>query len=445
MMARRVDVPEAIRRFVGRLRREVPGISPAEAIDAIRAVDACGLEDREAFRIALRATLVKRHEDLASFDREFARYFTAPTPKRDRKRTGRGAPGPGTGRGTPRPSIPASPEAARAAARAARIADLRRRVDPIRRRPGRLKILVSARPEAPGIDPAARPRRSGRPPRPPLPAGQGRRPARDRVAPDPRGGVAASSARRIPLTRDLPGEAEDRIAAEIPRLVSEIRLRAGRRHRARPRGRPWPARIMRRSLSTGGVPFVIPARRRRPRRADVILMVDVSWSVMRASALFLKIALEFLSARRRVAAFLFVDRCLDGRALLRTWDRASTRTFDRLLAPAEGIDPAAASDYGRAFWQAAAARRGPLAAPRRDAVLIVLGDGRSNRLDPQVWAFETIARRCRKVIWIVPEPEARWGTGDSALAEYLPWCDVVCEAHDLDGLARGIAECVRTL
>ena len=85
------------------------------------------------------------------------------------------------------------------------------------------------------------------------------------------------------------------------------------------------------------------------------------------------------------------------------------------------------------------------AAAGRDSVMVVLGDARGNWTDPQGWAFEQLAQACRRVIWLVPEPAVRWDTGDSALSEYLPWCDVVCEASDLDGLGRGVAEIIRSL
>ena len=76
----------------------------------------------------------------------------------------------------------------------------------------------------------------------------------------------------------------------------------------------------------------------------------------------------------------------------------------------------------------------------RDAVLVVLGDGRTNVFDPLPWAFEEIAGRARRVLWLVSEPRVRWGTGDSALGAYLPFCDVAVEARDLEGLARGVRE-----
>lgn len=84
-------------------------------------------------------------------------------------------------------------------------------------------------------------------------------------------------------------------------------------------------------------------------------------------------------------------------------------------------------------------------AARRETILVVLGDARGNFRDPQAWAFEDLAARCRRVLWLNPEPAARWDTGDSVMSAYLPACDVVCEARDLAGLARGVAELVRSL
>ena len=50
-------------------------ISPSEALDALAASTEIGLEDRETFKSALAATLVKESRDLATFDRIFDLYF----------------------------------------------------------------------------------------------------------------------------------------------------------------------------------------------------------------------------------------------------------------------------------------------------------------------------------------------------------------------------------
>src|SRR6266481_7715663 len=61
--------------FVGLLRQNGVRVSPSEVADAARASVLIGLLQRDPFRAALRATLVKRGPDAAVFDRLFDLYF----------------------------------------------------------------------------------------------------------------------------------------------------------------------------------------------------------------------------------------------------------------------------------------------------------------------------------------------------------------------------------
>jgi uncharacterized protein with von Willebrand factor type A (vWA) domain len=262
----------------------------------------------------------------------------------------------------------------------------------------------------------------------------------------------------------MPVEEERRIAAEVPRLLDALRLRAARRMRGARHGAPALREIFRRNASRGGVPFEIPQRRPRERPARVVVLADVSWSVARAAGLFLWMASEFLGPGRRSRIVAFVDRPVDATAAIARWGRRRAQVqrdtpVPRRRRPGEGIVRAgvsfadvldglrglaldAPSDYGRALHGLLKSRLRPMG---RDTVLVVLGDARTNRFDPLPWALEELARGCRAVLWLVPEPEPRWGTADSALALYLPHVDLVAEATDLAGLARGLAHVLRRL
>jgi uncharacterized protein with von Willebrand factor type A (vWA) domain len=430
----------AVARFVEALRREGVVISPAEVIDAARAVDAVGLERRDRFRAALLATLAKDGRARAAFDRTFDRFF-APPPRRSARRSaearGAGAGERPSGRGEPRGGAPAKkpPE------RPARGRDPRERAD--ERRPAREQ-------DRRGIEDA---RRSAR-------AGSRLRSVRTRSA-----RLRERDPRETDLSTARTAEEERLLAREIPRLVQELRLRPGRRARRSRRGTIWTRRVFRENLSRGGIPFVLPRRFPRPRHVRVVVLVDVSHSVSRAAGYFLSMALEFLRPGRRARVIAFVDRAVDATDAIARWGRTAKHAVAapparrRARRPAEGIvrgresfadwidslaglDPAAASDYGRTFHSLLTSRDRPSG---RDTVLVVLGDARTNRFDPLAWAFEEIARRVSAVVWLVPEPEARWGTGDSALGAYLPSVDVVVEATDLSGLSRGLGEILRRL
>ncbi|HEX4823550.1 MAG TPA: VWA domain-containing protein [Candidatus Polarisedimenticolaceae bacterium] len=421
----------ALVRFADALRRSGHPVSPAELIDASRALDLVGLEKRHEVRSALRATLAKDRRSALAFDRLFDAFFTAPKL-------------PGKGEGVGRPA--GRGDSFRNSARQVSEAVPSRKLRPQETEPKHPRAAAGANEEG----------RSER-------KRDERRPGRLRkriVMPAP---ADAASPCRAELSRRMTTDEERALAREIPRLVREIDLRRARRMERARAGRPWMRRAMRESLASGGVPFVLPYRRPKRKTARVILLVDVSFSVARAAGLFLLMASAFLDLGRRARVLAFVDKPVDATAAIARWARGRSRlaspkkrrgarpgdgiarrgvAFADVLDGIEGLNLDAPSDYGRAFHSLLAGRLRPRG---RDMVLVVLGDGRTNRFDPLPWALEEIARGCRALIWLVPEPASRWGTADSALPAYLLSVDVVAQANDLDGLAAGVAELVRRL
>jgi hypothetical protein len=72
--------------------------------------------------------------------------------------------------------------------------------------------------------------------------------------------------------------------------------------------------------------------------------------------------------------------------------------------------------------------------------MLILGDARNNNLHPRTDAFESIADRARKVIWLNPEPRAFWGLGDSIMDIYAPYCTKVTECGTLKQLSIVVEE-----
>ncbi len=233
------------------------------------------------------------------------------------------------------------------------------------------------------------------------------------------------------------------LAAAVRRVVEQLRLSTGRRLRRTARGKPYLRRVFRDSLRSGGVPFRLPRRRPRRRTPRVVALIDVSWSTARAAGLFLEIAGEFLRLGRQTRVILFVDRPVDATARIASWlERGRRESFAALLDTVRDLNLRAPSDYGRTFHALLESPRRPRG---RRTVLVILGDGRTNVFDPLEWALQEITEPCGAALWLVPEPLARWGTGDSALERYLPHVDTVVEIDDLDGLSRGVSALLREL
>ena len=412
----------ALARFVDALRAEGVAVSPPEAVDAARALEIVGLEQRGTVRRALAAVLAKDRAARATFERLFDAFFA--TPRLDGEGKGKGRPA-GAREGGKRPQKGSDPFSRE------------RRSEKGKKGPGPFRKEADQKKGKKGSDPKTKIVRAER--------------TRD-VTPSPR---------KREITRRMTTDEERQVAREIPRVVAALRMKPGRRRREARAGRPWLRKALRRSTATQGVPFVLPMHRPKRRSTRVVMLVDVSYSVARAAGLFLLVAGAFVEIGRRARVLCFVDRPVDATDAIARWIRGRARpsskptrprpaegiarrgvSFADVLSGMEGLNLDAPSDYGRALHALRSARpsiRG------RDTLLVVLGDARANRFDPLPWAFEEVAAACGGVVWLIPEPAARWGTGDSALPGYLPSIDVLVEATDLTGLAAGVAEMRRRL
>lgn len=77
-----------------------------------------------------------------------------------------------------------------------------------------------------------------------------------------------------------------------------------------------------------------------------------------------------------------------------------------------------------------------LDAVTRRTTVVILGDGRNNGRDPDPGALQEIAARAKSVLWLTPEPRHGWTLGSCDMALYEPLCDRVEVVRSVDQLAR---------
>jgi len=68
--------------------------------------------------------------------------------------------------------------------------------------------------------------------------------------------------------------------------------------------------------------------------------------------------------------------------------------------------------------------------------VLLLGDARNNYHASHAWVVGDIRKRARHVYWLNPEPQAYWDSGDSIVGEYGVHCDEVVECRTLRQLER---------
>jgi uncharacterized protein with von Willebrand factor type A (vWA) domain len=103
----------------------------------------------------------------------------------------------------------------------------------------------------------------------------------------------------------LSADEVQRMRTVVRRLADRLKARLSRRRKVRRRGKLSVRRTLRKNLSTGGEPYKLVFRARRPERPEIVVLCDVSDSVRNVSRLMLQFVytLQELYARHRSLVF----------------------------------------------------------------------------------------------------------------------------------------------
>ncbi|HEY7875119.1 MAG TPA: VWA domain-containing protein [Actinomycetota bacterium] len=241
-----------------------------------------------------------------------------------------------------------------------------------------------------------------------------------------------------PLPEDLSFLSATSDMAELRRAVRPLARKlatrvAMKRRRAR-RGNLDLRRTVRRSLSSGGVPFDTAFRHRAPHRPELVVLCDVSSSVSRFARFALMLTHALSAQFSRVRSFAFVDT-LD--EVTHFFDHEDfLAAVDRMYREASVVHIDGHSDYGASLVRLHDVY-GAEIGPR--TTLLILGDARNNYRAPEAWALKALRASARHTYWLNPEPVGDWDTGDSVASTYAACVDKMVEVRNLRQLEDFIA------
>lgn len=201
---------------------------------------------------------------------------------------------------------------------------------------------------------------------------------------------------------------------EIQPLARRLATRLSREQHARTRGPLDFRRTVRASMSSGGVPMETRHKPRRPGRTDLVVLCDVSGSVANFASFTLMLVFALREQFNRVRAFTFVDEIHEVTDRF-TAGADPARTMSELAASARHATLWGRTNYGRAFTRFADQHPDALT-PKTN--LLVLGDARSNHTDLALPVVKDLVYAARHSWWLNPEHARNWNTGDSAAREY---------------------------
>jgi len=209
-----------------------------------------------------------------------------------------------------------------------------------------------------------------------------------------------------------------------------VRLARKRRH-----GRKGPLdfrNTVRHSLSYGGVPAEPKFKYPRPHKPEIFVIADISGSVASFARFTLHLVYAIANQFSKVRAFTFIDG-VDEVTRFFEGTEDILQAIHRVNTEADVVWVDGHSDYGHAFevfWSKWGKDIGP------KTTVLILGDARNNYHASQSWVIKEIQHRARHVYWLNPEPKSYWDTGDSIVGEYGTYCDGTFECRNMRQLEK---------
>ncbi len=450
-----------ILQLIAALRASGVRVSLAESAEAFSAVDLMGIQNRESFRLSLRATLVKDVKDLPTFDKLFPLFF------------GSGQP-PMMG-GNPMDDL--TPEEIQMLAEALRqfAENLRQRMERLMNGEQLSRAELEALAQLVGLNQAdnlnyqnwmaQRMMRA-------LAFPEVREALRELMEQLQQMGMSRERIEQIRnmIQQNMQGMQEqinqfagERIAEnlserprgknidslmnrpfhalsdadkkllqrEVKRLAAALRTRIALRQKRMKSGQMDPKATIRASLKYHGVPMEIK-HRDRIRKPKIVMICDVSTSMRFCSELMLSFLFALQGQVRKTHAFAFIDH------LESISEDFSGSNADEAIASVLWRMPSGHynTDLG---WSLNDFNNEYMDTLNSGTTLLIVGDGRNNYNDPRLDIFSTMTRRASRTIWLNPEPEHLWH-GDSDMPKYAPMCSHVLKVSNLRELAQAVDE-----
>lgn len=223
----------------------------------------------------------------------------------------------------------------------------------------------------------------------------------------------------------------ERMKRLIAKIAKRLAVKHSRRKRRRNRGQLDVRRTMRANAGFDGVPFNVVWRQKRKDRPKIVVICDVSGSVAQYVRFLLLLLWSMKDVVPDLHAFAFSFR------LGSVDDVLEQNDFETAMAKILREYGMGSTSYGQA-WSDLKIHHEQII--DRRTTLLVLGDARSNYGDPRVDLFREFASRAKRVIWLNPEGPGLWGTGDSVIPRYAPFCAQVTHVSTLKDLERAVDE-----
>jgi uncharacterized protein len=223
----------------------------------------------------------------------------------------------------------------------------------------------------------------------------------------------------------------DRMRVLVRQMAKKLAARYAKTRRRRLRGQLDTRRTLRRNMGWGGIPFITVWKQKRIEKPRVLVLCDVSGSVAAMAQFLLMFVYAINEALSDIRSFAFAGSLIEVSEIL------EKEPVEEAITKIMSLIGFGSSNYGNSF---ADFEDGWMRHVTNKTTVIILGDARGNRTDPRTDVVGRLSLRSKRIIWLNPEYRSAWGTGDSDMYRYAPFCNLVTVCNTLRHLERAITD-----
>ena len=175
-------------------------------------------------------------------------------------------------------------------------------------------------------------------------------------------------------------------------------------------------------------------KKKKVERPKVIALCDVSGSVANVARFFLMFLYSLSEVLPNIRSFAFSNKAGE------VTDLFDTKDIEDAAAETLILHGGGSTDYGQSLNDLEGLIENDI---DRKTTLIILGDGRSNYGDPRTDILKSLQEKSKRIIFLNPEPKSLWGTGDSEMNRYAPYCHKAKACSSLNDLEKVVEDLLR--
>ena len=213
----------------------------------------------------------------------------------------------------------------------------------------------------------------------------------------------------------------------VQRAARKLASQHSRRRLTRKRGQLDVRKTIAANAAFDGALFHTRWKATRIERPKIVAICDVSGSVSSVARFLLLFLYSLQDVMPKVRSFVFASDMIEVTELFKL--EGIELALEKIMKRWGGLS----TDYGKALtgFQSQA-----LASIDKKTTVIMLGDARNNQGDGRIDVWEKVFRKSKRVLWLNPEHRNSWDTGDSIMSAYSPWCSSVEPCRNLKDIER---------